>query len=67
MVSQVCKEGEQGRVYPWGVCEVWNPEHSDLQTLQKLLIGHYSLDMIELTDFFQHRYIKKKHQRKVKK
>ena len=33
MVSSVKGNGENGRTYPWGVCEVWNPEHSDLQTI----------------------------------
>ncbi|CAD8103503.1 unnamed protein product [Paramecium sonneborni] len=50
----------QGRQYPWGQCDLWNPQHSDFLLLYKSLIGHYIYDLIKLTDFYQHSFIKRK-------
>src|SRR5689334_5094141 len=38
----------RGRVYPWGVVEIENPEHSDFIKLRNMLITHMQ-DLQEVT------------------
>ena len=38
----------RGRVYPWGVIEIENPEHSDFVKLRTMLIAHMQ-DLQEVT------------------
>jgi septin family protein len=38
-----------GRKYPWGVCDINNPLHSDFALLYRLLIGYFSQPCIEST------------------
>ncbi|CAD8205746.1 unnamed protein product [Paramecium octaurelia] len=56
----------QGRQYPWGQCDLWNPQHSDFLLLYKSLIGYYIYDLIKLTDFYQHSFIKRKQETQKK-
>jgi septin family protein len=58
-----------GRKYSWGVCNIDNPEHSDFALLYNLLIGHFSLECIRLTEMFHSNYnesVKKKSKRAKK-
>nr|CAI38984.1 septin, putative [Paramecium tetraurelia] len=56
----------QGRQYPWGQCDLWNPQHSDFLLLYKSLIGYYIYDLIKLTDFYQHSFVKRKQETQKK-
>ncbi|CAK85597.1 unnamed protein product (macronuclear) [Paramecium tetraurelia] len=52
-----------GRKFPRGICDIFNPQHSDLIILYKSLIGHYCLELIKLTDFLYNDYIQKEKQK----
>ncbi|CAD8089002.1 unnamed protein product [Paramecium sonneborni] len=52
-----------GRKFPWGICDIFNPQHSDLVILYKSLIGHYCLELIRLTDFLYNNQIQKQKQK----
>ncbi|CAD8183168.1 unnamed protein product [Paramecium octaurelia] len=52
-----------GRKFPWGICDIFNPQHSDLIILYKSLIGHYCLELIKLTDFLYNNYVQKEKQK----
>jgi len=40
----------RGRVYPWGVVEVDNPEHSDFLRLRSVILGSHLSDLKMLTE-----------------
>ena len=46
------------RQYPWGLCNIENPEHSDFVLLQSLLGGHICHEAIQLTHFSYKTYFK---------
>ena len=48
-----------GRKYPWGVCDLNNPNHSDFALLCKLLIGHFFQPAVESTKDKAHFMISK--------
>ncbi|CAD8092735.1 unnamed protein product [Paramecium sonneborni] len=52
-----------GRKFPWGICDIFNPQHSDLAILYKSLIGHYCLELIRLTDFLYNNQVQKEKQK----
>lgn len=49
-----------GRKYNWGICNIENPEHSDFLILYQLLIGHFSLDLVNKTKLVYRQYLKLK-------
>lgn len=55
------------RQYPWGTCNIENPEHSDFVLLQTLLGGHICLEAIEMTGYYYKDFIKKLKKDKQKK
>ncbi|KAL4495024.1 hypothetical protein ABPG72_015724 [Tetrahymena utriculariae] len=65
LISSVQKiEIEQQKIYarkyPWGICKIEDPEHSDFLLLYQLLIGYFITDLKKLTDFIYKQYLKKK-------
>ncbi|CAD8180526.1 unnamed protein product [Paramecium pentaurelia] len=48
-----------GRKFPWGICDIFNPQHSDLSIIYKLLIGHYCFELINLTEYLYNKYEQK--------
>ena len=36
--------------YIWGTCNIENPKHCDFLLLYNLLVGHFSLELIRLTN-----------------
>ncbi|CAD8184442.1 unnamed protein product [Paramecium pentaurelia] len=52
-----------GRKFPWGICDIFNPQHSDLAILYKSLIGHYCLELIKLTNFLYNNYVQQEKQK----
>jgi len=57
-----------GREYPWGLCNIENPQHSDFMLLRTLLGGHICHEAIHLTDICYKSYKsdQKRRQRKQK-
>lgn len=61
-----------GREYNWGVCNIENPKHCDFVLLYNLLVGHFSLELIRITneglmEGFRERYKKKMKKRKMER
>ncbi|CAD8085529.1 unnamed protein product [Paramecium sonneborni] len=52
-----------GRKFPWGICDIFNPQHSDLAIIYKLLIGHYCLELIKLTEYLYNKYEQKQREK----
>mmetsp|Transcript_9465 Transcript_9465/g.18250 ORF Transcript_9465/g.18250 Transcript_9465/m.18250 type:complete len:345 (+) Transcript_9465:1086-2120(+) len=48
-----------GRKYPWGVCDITDPEHSDFSLLSHLLVSHLVQPAIDSTKVFAKALIKK--------
>jgi septin family protein len=49
-----------GRRYPWGVCDINNPTHSDFSLLYRLLIGYFSQACITRTKDIYRRIIEER-------
>ncbi|KAM3134847.1 hypothetical protein pb186bvf_013016 [Paramecium bursaria] len=52
-----------GRKFAWGICNIFNPLHSDLIILYKQLIGHFYNDLIDITEYLQNQIEKRKVQK----
>lgn len=48
-----------GRKYPWGVCDIMDPEHSDFSLLSHLLVSHLVQPAIDATKSFAKALMKK--------
>jgi septin family protein len=57
-----------GREYPWGLCNIENPQHSDFMLLRTLLGGHIYHEAIALTEstYKNYKHDQKKRQKKQK-
>ncbi|KAL4450828.1 hypothetical protein ABPG74_011670 [Tetrahymena malaccensis] len=57
---EIEKQKIYARKYPWGICKIEDPEHSDFLLLYQLLIGYFITDLKKVTDIFYKQYLKKK-------
>ncbi|EAS01103.2 septin protein (macronuclear) [Tetrahymena thermophila SB210] len=57
---EIEKQKIYARKYPWGICKIEDPEHSDFLLLYQLLIGYFIADLKKLTDIIYKQYLKKK-------
>lgn len=48
-----------GREFPWGLCNIENPQHSDFMLLRTLLGGYICHEAIEQTNFYYKNYLAK--------
>ncbi|EGR33121.1 hypothetical protein IMG5_061200 [Ichthyophthirius multifiliis] len=56
-----------GRSYPWGICNIENPQHSDFILLYHYLIGYFTLELIKNTEKLYKNYRKTQKQNKIEK
>lgn len=57
-----------GREFPWGLCNIENPLHSDFMLLRTLLGGHVCQEAMEQTNYYYKNYLTNvKEKQKMKK
>ena len=54
------------RVYNWGTCNIENPLHCDFLLLYNLLVGHFSLELIRITNEVHFESFRERNRKKLK-